>query len=98
MKPGLFSKLLAFLRQLETAKISYRLRHSQDDALMVMINVPGQRWEVEFLEDGDIEVEIFASNGAIEDESALEELFARFSDAEAAASEAVKQHVNPTRK
>ena len=83
MKKNLFPKLLSFLRQLGEAKIAYRLRHSRDDAIMVEINVPGERWEVEFLEEGEIEVERFQSNGEILDESLLRELFAKYSDAEA---------------
>jgi hypothetical protein len=90
-KSDLLGKLLAFLRKLEEARIAYRLRHSRDDAIMVQINVPGERWEVEFLEDGDIEVERFISDGHIEDESALEDLFARFSDQE----EPVSQNATP---
>jgi hypothetical protein len=82
MKRDLFGKLLAFLRRLEEAKIAYRLRHSRDDAIMVQINVPGERWEVEFLEEGDVEVERFVSGGQIDDEAALDELFAKFSDKE----------------
>ena len=45
---------------------------------------PGEYWEIEFLEDGEVDVERFRSNGHIDDESALEELFAQFSDEEAA--------------
>ena len=81
MKEDKFGKLLAFLRQLDEAKIAYELRHSRDDALMVRINVPGERWEVEFLEDDDVEVERFISNGEIHGESMLEELFAKAPDA-----------------
>ncbi len=50
---------------------------------MVQVNVPGQRWEIEFVDYGDevqVEVERFTSNGHIEDEAALAELFAKFSD------------------
>lgn len=37
----------------------------------------GERWEIEFLENGDIEVEKFISNGEIEGEEALKEIFER---------------------
>lgn len=47
---------------------------------MVQIAVPGDRWEVEFMVDGSVEVERFHSNGQIAGSAALEELFARFSD------------------
>lgn len=54
--------LLAFVRQLEEAGISYRL-HTVRDAVMVVVDVPGERWEVEFFEDGEVEVERFVSQG-----------------------------------
>lgn len=92
MKNDQFGKILAFLRQLEKAKIAYELRHSREDAIMVRINVPGERWEVEFLHDDDIEIERFVSNGEIHDESMLDQLFAKFSDATKADEEAVNQN------
>ena len=87
MSQDQFGRMLTFLRDLEKAKIAYRLRHSRHDAVMVAINVPGERWEVEFLEDGDVDVERFVSAGGVTDESALTELFARFSDPEEATQE-----------
>ena len=56
---------------------------------MVEINVPGQGWEVELVDYGDEvhwEIERFLSNGHIDDESALSELFAQCSDEEAPAA------------
>jgi hypothetical protein len=47
---------------------------------MVEIAVPGQRWEIEFMEDGTMEIERFISNGIIYDESELNVLFNEFSD------------------
>ncbi len=43
---------------------------------MVELAIPGERWEVEFFEDGHVEVERFRSHpGGLEDESILEQLF-----------------------
>jgi hypothetical protein len=78
-----FDKLLTFLRDLDRMKIYYELAHNLEDAISVVIAVPGQRWEVDFLEDGSVYVERFVSNGHIDDESAFAELFAKFSDEEA---------------
>jgi len=72
--------LLSFLVQLEAVKIHYSLKHSRDEAIMVLIHVPGQYWEVEFFENGSIEIEIFESDGEIYDEKKLNELFDKFSD------------------
>jgi hypothetical protein len=62
---GVFSGLLAFLRRLDAAHIRYTLRRSRDDAVMVQVAVPGERWEIDFLEDGDIDVEVFRSAGGV---------------------------------
>lgn len=72
--------LLAFLNDLRAGKIYYELRQRRDDAIMVEIAVPGERWEVEFLEDGTVEVEIFKSDGQIHDSTMLQQLLARHSD------------------
>ena len=68
-----FRKLLAFLDQLERDKVWYRLEHVRD-SIMVMVFAPGERWEVEFFEDGTVEVERFRSSGEIEGEDALDAL------------------------
>lgn len=84
MKENQFSNFLAFLERLERAKIVYHFEHSREDAMMVTVVSPGVYWEIEFLEDGGVDVERYRSNGHIDDESVLEELFTQFSDNEAA--------------
>lgn len=46
---------------------------------MVMIAVPGARWEVEFFADGSIEVEVFESSGGVQGPELLARLFEEFS-------------------
>lgn len=72
--------LLNFLNHLEDHKIYYKLNKIRKEALMVEIVLPGQRWEVEFLGDGRIEVEKFISDRGYYDEGELDELFREFSD------------------
>ena len=79
-----FRKLLAFLDQLEQAKIWYRLEHVRD-SIMVVVSVPGERWEVEFFDDGAVEVERFRSSGTIEGEEVLAMLMAVADDDRGAA-------------
>ena len=74
------NKLFEFLNELEKRIIYYRLdRHR--DSIMVDITVPGQKWEIEFMEDGSIEIEKFISSGMY-DESEIEVLFRDFSEPE----------------
>ncbi len=71
-------------KKLQDAKISYSLGHYTYSAIMVTIVVPGERWEVEFQEDGEIDIEIFKSNGHIhtgkEIPEILDNLFRKHSD------------------
>ncbi len=82
MKTPVFEQLLTFLNKLEQQKVSYTLAHHRDEAVMVTVAVPGERWEVEFLSDGSVEVEKFISNGEIALEEALSELFSRYAEPE----------------
>lgn len=79
MKNGI-KKILSFLDQLKKAKIYHSVHSTRDEAISVDVSVPGERWEIDFLEDGSIDVEVFKSDGTIHDKSKLTELFNRFSD------------------
>jgi hypothetical protein len=46
--------LINFLNKLEVNNIFYKLNKVRNDAIMVEIAVPGQRWEVEFMADGTV--------------------------------------------
>jgi hypothetical protein len=77
-----FRKLTIFLKQLEQEHIHYTLASHRDGAIMVLVTVPGERWEIEFFEDGSVEVERFISNGEIYGEETLHELFTRYAEQE----------------
>jgi hypothetical protein len=78
LDPTSFQKLLDFLARLQEHKHHYRLSCWRDEAIMIELAVPGERWEVEFFADGHVEVERFRSDGRIADESVLNELFTTF--------------------
>jgi hypothetical protein len=73
-------KLIDLLSRLRNAKIHYRLNQVREEAIMVEIAVPGERWEVEFFGDGAVEIERFKSDGAIFGEEELAELFKKYSE------------------
>jgi hypothetical protein len=74
-------KLLEFLSELSKRNINYKLASYREEAIMVEIALPGERWEVEFFADGHVEVETFISNPAgIEGEEAIKRLFDTSSD------------------
>ncbi len=80
MKANGFDRIILFLQKLEKQAIDYSLAHHRDEAVMVIVAVPGEPWEIEFLSDGLVEVEKFVSNGEIAGEEALTELFDRYSE------------------
>ncbi len=78
-----FGKLTNFLSQMEQHKIYYTLAHHRDEAIMVTVAIPGERWEIEFFSNGEVEVERFVStSNGIEGEVVLDELFANYIEQE----------------
>lgn len=72
-------KLYTFLEQLEEAGIFFTLQRIRE-SIMVNVVVPGERWEVEFFEDGHVVVERFLTTGDLLDEKALNSLFDKFAE------------------
>ncbi len=70
--------IFTFIHELERRKTYYHIASYREDYLMFLVSVPGERWEVEFAKNGDIEVEIFRSDGQIFSESVLEKLLNQF--------------------
>jgi hypothetical protein len=78
-------KLLDFLDKLEQHKICFRLERNCSEAIMVRVDVPGERWEIEFFANGEVEVEAFRSTesgviGGSEAQVALKRLLTDFAD------------------
>ena len=69
------SELTDLLDRLDAADIRYTLASVSEGSIVVGIDVPGEHWNVEFMDDGDIEVEIFKGDGQVFDYSVVEELF-----------------------
>jgi hypothetical protein len=57
--------VLDFIATLRGAKIFFRIECHRDEAVMVRVDVPGERWEVEFFADGEMEAEQFVSAGGV---------------------------------
>lgn len=77
---GRFGRLILFLKRLQEAKIPHRLDDNREDAISVLAFAPSEYWEIDFLADGEVDVERYRSNGVIEEESSLEALFAVWKD------------------
>ncbi|MEM6784575.1 MAG: hypothetical protein AAF624_12665 [Bacteroidota bacterium] len=77
-------QLLDFLNRLEEERLAYSLEHNTPDAIMVLVAVPGERWEIELFADGSVEVEVFTSGGVTEAGTLLDQLFERHGESPAA--------------
>jgi hypothetical protein len=73
-------EFITFLNKLEENSVFYKLNKIRNEAIMVEVAVPGQRWEIEFLEDGTVDIEKFISDKDMYDVNELETLFKEFSD------------------
>jgi hypothetical protein len=74
------SRLTKFLDRLDGKDIHYTLTSIREGAVMVAASIPGERWEIEFMADGDVEVEVFRSDGTINDAGMIDELFERHAE------------------
>jgi hypothetical protein len=85
-----FDRLIDFLRRLHAAKVPHTLTDHRDDAVTVLAFAPGEYWEIDFLADGEIDIERFRSQGVEggpdSSESLLDQLIAAWSENESAAS------------
>jgi hypothetical protein len=74
------ASLYTLLERLRAAEIHYRMRDDREGAVSNDVAVPGERWEIDLLGDGTIEIEVFRSDGTIHDGGKLEDLFQRFAE------------------
>ena len=75
-----FGKIFDLQQKLSAADIHHNLTSYRDGYIAIQAVVPGQRWEIEISEDGEVIVEVFRSDGKILNETSLEELIKEFSD------------------
>jgi hypothetical protein len=75
-----FYKIMSILRRLEEAKNVHSVDHYREDAISIKAVVPGQRWEIDVLGDGRVDIEVFKSDGTLYDESMLENMIKDYSD------------------
>ena len=71
------SKLTDFLDRLDEADVHYTLTSSHEATVTVSVTLDDAHYKIDFESDGDIEVEVFKSDGEIQDFSAVEDLFER---------------------
>ena len=65
--------LLNLMATLRDAKIHFEVFAYRADAITLVASVPGQRWEIEVLEDGSVQFERFVSDGTMHGADSLHE-------------------------
>lgn len=75
--PSHLDRLWALSQRLTEAGIQHETVVYREDAVSIVANPPGEYWEIDFLDDGGVDVEIYTSKG-LEDEpeAAIERLLA----------------------
>jgi hypothetical protein len=76
--PNAFRTLMGILQRLDAAKIHHSLASYRNDAVSVTAVVPGERWEIDVLESGEVDFERFTTAGDLEDERALDDSIRKF--------------------
>ena len=74
------NRALKFCEQLLARRIRYDMDIVRDGAVMITVAVPGERWEVEFMSDGTVELERFESLGVETVDDAFAMLVAAMGD------------------
>lgn len=86
MKADPFAKLMEIIRALEDARIYYRVAHNRHDGITVEATVPGERWEIDVLEDGDVDFERFVTSGGVAGEQEMNDAIAKWAEPAAEAA------------
>jgi hypothetical protein len=57
--------VLHFCNALNERHASYRLSVDRPEAIRVTLDVPGERWELDFFPDGEVELDRYVSQGVV---------------------------------
>jgi hypothetical protein len=67
-----------FVAELDKLHVQYFLQIARPEAFMVSVAIPGERWEIEFFDDGHVELERFGSQGVDDYSYTVEEVLTYF--------------------
>jgi hypothetical protein len=63
---NVFEDVLRFCSALNERRASYKLSVDRPEAIRVTLDVPGERWEIDFFPDGNIELDRYVSQGVVQ--------------------------------
>ena len=84
-KAAPFDILQGIFGRLDAAAIHYTVARYRDDAVSIRATVPGERWEIDVLDDGTVDFERFVGDGVILELGDLNASIIRFADPPAVA-------------
>jgi hypothetical protein len=58
--------VLRFCNALNERRASYKLSVDRPEAIRVTLDIPGERWEIDFFPDGEIELDRYVSQGVVQ--------------------------------
>jgi hypothetical protein len=76
----LLTRLYALSERLTGRGIYNEIKAFREDGMTVVAHVPGEYWEIDLLEDGTTNVEVFRTTGEMGDESAIERLISEYGE------------------
>jgi hypothetical protein len=74
--------VLRFCVALNERRASYKLSVDRPEAIRVTLDIPGERWEIDFLLDGHIELERYVGQGVVDAGPAELEAALRYYDSD----------------
>ena len=81
--PRMVAAFDALRERLTAAGLSFTPAAYRADAMSLLVSEPGEYWEIDVLDDGSVDVEVFASRGLSEDpEGDIDNLIQRNRDEE----------------
>lgn len=79
----MFAVFNALRERLSAADLTFAPAAYRDDAMSLVVNEPGEYWEIDVLEDGTVDVEVYVSQGLSDDPLGdIDRLIQRNSDEE----------------
>ena len=79
-EPNALKKLLALSDQLKAANIHHEITRYREDGVSIIANVPGERWEIDVLEAGEVDFERFVSDGGVAGEHVMNQAIAKWAE------------------
>lgn len=69
-RPTMLAVFADLRERLDAADLRYTSSVYRDDAISLLVNKPGEYWEIDVLSDGSLDVEVYASRGLSDDPQA----------------------------